>query len=88
MGDDGRIVSDTVQCKRDRLLGKALCGRFLFEPFEPAVKIIPLALRGNPGANPQYNAYHPDNRVGERLFNAYHEHLPDLELLGSGAIAA
>jgi hypothetical protein len=51
-GDDGRIVGDTVQRRRDRPLGNALCGRFLLEAFEPTIKIIALALGGKPGANP------------------------------------
>jgi hypothetical protein len=40
--DDGWVVSDTVKCGHDCLLGDALTGRFLSEVFEPVAKIIPL----------------------------------------------
>jgi hypothetical protein len=40
VGDNGRVVSDTVQCRHDGLLRDALTGRFLFKVFEPIAEII------------------------------------------------
>ena len=38
--DNGRVVSDTIQCGHDGLLRDALTGRFLFKVFEPIAEII------------------------------------------------
>ena len=44
--DNGVVVSDSIQCRCDRLLGNARSRRFLFEVVESVRKIFPLTLRG------------------------------------------
>jgi hypothetical protein len=58
---NGRVVSDTVKCGHDCLLGDALTGRFLSEVFEPVAKIIPLLTFCSIGdADREYNANHTE----------------------------